>query len=85
MLELGQLGLVEWSIDDLKTNGAEFLCTVRRGVEKLSQDVLQRERLMWLYRGLAEFRVQIDQTLEDAIFSATESKWGALSMLRRLR
>jgi SAM-dependent methyltransferase len=83
MLELGQLGVLDWHIVDLESSGAEFLCTLRRGVVRLGAATLQKQRMQWLYRGLAETRIQIAQALGDPGVAGPSPRWGAVSMLRR--
>lgn len=85
VLELGQLGLIEWRVLEMMPSGAEFLCTLRRGVESLSYETLQRRRMNLLYRGLVEARAQIDRALGEGRAGAGEADWGALDMLRGAR
>ncbi len=83
MLELGQIGVIEWEVVDLETAGGEFLCTLRRGVKTLDAESLRRQRLQWLYRGLADDREQIDRALGDRDLAEAEVVWGASRMLRK--
>ncbi len=91
ILELGQLGLVDWRIDALdKPWGAEFLCRLRRGAARIDDETaLQRLRMAMLLDGLAEAREQIDFALgarepQPGTFDGGAG-WGALSLLRGVR
>ncbi len=88
ILELAQLALVDFRIDALEaTWGAEFLCRLRRGAERIADEAaLQASRMALLYQGLAEAREQIDYALGDGsrLGDAARADWGALPMVRCL-
>jgi SAM-dependent methyltransferase len=88
MLELGQMGAIDWHVAELEGFGAEFLCALRRGARRLDAATLQRQRMDWLYRGLAETRAQIDRALPGGGVAGAVGAappWGALPMLRGAR
>ena len=62
MLELAQLGLVDWHVAHLAgPEGCEFLTILRRGAERIADpDELQRRRMALLREQLTELREQID-------------------------
>jgi SAM-dependent methyltransferase len=67
MLELGQLGVIDWRIDQItETENFEFFVFLRRGVESEEHpDVLQNRRIGLLRRHLVELQQQIEMSLSD--------------------
>jgi hypothetical protein len=68
MLELGELGLVEWHIDTLHgPEGCEFFVFLRRGrAPALPAEVLRMRRMELLRQQLIEMREQIDFAIAGA-------------------
>jgi SAM-dependent methyltransferase len=83
MLELGQIGLVDWHVLEMESFVGEFLCTLRPGVVRLAEAPLKQLRLRWLYRGLADIGTQVEEALGERGASRSGSDWGAAWMLRR--
>ncbi len=82
MLELAQLGLVDWRIADLDGSGAEFLCRLRRGAGAFDAATLQRMRMDLLMQELAETQTQIGLALGRRARISAERGWGALPLLQ---
>jgi SAM-dependent methyltransferase len=85
VLELGQMSRADWRIDELAAPpGAEFLCRLTRGAERLDNEAeLQARRMALLREGLVEAQHQIAWATGSPArmpFAAGRA-WGALSML----
>jgi SAM-dependent methyltransferase len=67
MLELGQLGLIDWRIYQItETENFEFFVFLRRGVGRVeSPDALQARRMQLLRQHLVELHQQIEISLSD--------------------
>jgi SAM-dependent methyltransferase len=67
ILELGQLGLIDWRIDTLHgPEQFEFFVVLRRGAERIAiPEMLQDRRMALLRQQLRESRDQIDFALAD--------------------
>ncbi|HUB14687.1 MAG TPA: methyltransferase domain-containing protein [Acetobacteraceae bacterium] len=75
MLELGQLGIIDWHVDSLEgPAGCEFFAILRRGINRdIGAAAVQEERLRLLRQQLVELREQLDFVLglEPAIAAPT--------------
>ena len=69
VLELGQLGVIDWRIDALHgPEGCEFYAVLRRGAERIEDPgTLQERRMLLLRQQLREMREQIDFALGSLI------------------
>jgi hypothetical protein len=90
MLELAQLGLIDWRIANLTgPEGCEFLTILQRGAERVADpDELQRRRMALLRDQLTELREQVDFMAAGTIPAAGPSAAAApvvQRMVRRLR
>lgn len=65
ILELGQLGIMDWKVDSLYgPEGCEFLVHLRRGAARETEPAtLQRKRMELLEKHLVETREQLDFAL----------------------
>jgi hypothetical protein len=65
VLELGQLGVIDWHVESLSaTENFEFFVVLRRGAERIEDPaLLQSRRKELLYQRLAEVREQIEFAL----------------------
>jgi SAM-dependent methyltransferase len=67
MLELGQLGVIDWRISEItETENLEFFVFLRRGVDDLGNpDALQDRRMRLLRQHLVELQQQIAMSLPE--------------------
>jgi len=84
ILELGQLGRIDWSMSAVQGSGGEFLCTFHRGVERLAPAALNNKRMRLLYKSLDEMRSSIDQVLRASAgygLETSSKNWGIVDLL----
>ena len=73
VLELAQLGIIDWHLDELYgSEGCEFFAFLRRGANPIADPVVLQERRMGLLREqLVEMRDQVDFVLGASAAPAT--------------
>jgi hypothetical protein len=87
MLELGQMGVIDWRIESIVESGSfEFFIFLRRGVQKMQNpQFLQQRRMHLLRRQLVELHQQVEMAIPGEIARDPGPAAGRDASLERIR